>query len=67
VDSGKTRSGDGDFTLLWCSSKPACCRLVAPLTANELLYLKIEAHDLLSASLATCHMVLDSVLAHKKE
>src|SRR5208337_941205 len=34
-DRGKTRNADDEFTLLWCSSKPACRRLVAPLMAND--------------------------------
>src|SRR5271157_6385107 len=35
TDRGKTRNAAADFTLLWCSSKPACRRLVAPLMAND--------------------------------
>src|SRR5271157_1368977 len=35
TDRGKTRSAADDFALLWCSSKPACRRLVAPLMAND--------------------------------
>ena len=37
-NSGKTGNGFGGFTRLWCLSKPACCRLVAPLVPNDAMH-----------------------------